>query len=333
MGLEVTWSRALPSGNGGEHAAYDRFVDDCTSGAYAQASSYAALATAGRAFSPRYFIARDGDEIIGTALVLRARGPLGVPLPAAVVERGPVCELSRLEQVLNALHVEARKHGILRLSVMPYFADDDAKRAEAILATCGFRVDHAFSSAHAKTLRVALADKAKGAIFAGKDGAAVRQKANGAERAGATTRQGGSKDVDALAALYATMMEDQRRPGKANEYFDALRIHLEKEPKRAALFLTEHKGDVVSAAFITRHGVVATYVMGASSSDERGFTKAAPTFVAAAEWAREEGCAVFDLGGIPMDGDTDAKRLSIASFKAKFAKTPVTLVREHARFF
>jgi lipid II:glycine glycyltransferase (peptidoglycan interpeptide bridge formation enzyme) len=132
-----------------------------------------------------------------------------------------------------------------------------------------------------------------------------------------------------LKALYATMMEDQRRPTKADAYFDALTHHLRAFPERAALFLTEHQGDVVSAAFITRHGAVATYVMGASSSDERGFTKAAPTFVAAADWALEQGCAVFDLGGIPMEGDTDPKRLSIASFKSKFARTPTTLVREH----
>jgi hypothetical protein len=327
VGLRVTWSRTLTA-EGRE--SWDAFVDSASSGAYAQAAAYAKLGTAGRAFSPRWFVARDsGARIIGSALVLRATGPLGLPLPAAVVERGPVCALSDLRQVLDALHRKARSRGIVRLSVMPYFADEAATRAEEILASAGFRVDHAFSSAHARTLRVPLTGKTKGAIFAGKDGQQVRQKANGAVKAGATTRKGGPQDVPALKALYATMMEDQRRPTKADAYFDALTHHLRAFPERAALFLTEHQGDVVSAAFITRHGAVATYVMGASSSDERGFTKAAPTFVAAADWALEQGCAVFDLGGIPMEGDTDPKRLSIASFKSKFARTPTTLVREH----
>ncbi len=327
MGLRVTWSRSLGDA---DQALYDTFVDGSPHGAYPQASAYAQLGTAGRAFSPRFFLARNGSgDVIGSALVLRARGPLRLPLPAAVVERGPVCALSDLRQVLDALHAKARSRGILRLSVMPYFADDEAVKAEAILGDAGFSVDHAFSSAHARTVRVQLTGKAKGAIFAGKDGQAVRQKANGAQKAGATARKGGPEDVAALQAMYATMMEDQRRPTKSAEYFDALRTHLRRSPDRAALFLTEHQGDVVSAAFITKHGAIATYVMGASSSDEREFTKAAPTFVAAAEWALEQGCAVFDLGGIPMEGDTDPKRLSIASFKSKFAKTPTTLVREH----
>jgi len=288
------------------------------------------MAIAGRAFSPRFFLARDASsKVVGSALVLRAQGPLGLPLPAAVVERGPVCALSDLRQVLDELHRKARARGIARLSVMPYFADEEAVKAEDILASAGFRLDHEFSSAHARTLRVSLTGKKKGAIFAGKDGQAVRQKANGAEKAGATARKGGVADVAALQTMYATMMEDQHRKTKAHVYFDAMREHLQRSPERAAVFVTEHQGDVVSAAFITRHGGIATYVMGASSSDERGFTKAAPTFVAAAEWALEVGCSVFDLGGIPMEGDTDPKRLSIASFKSKFAKTPTTLVREH----
>jgi lipid II:glycine glycyltransferase (peptidoglycan interpeptide bridge formation enzyme) len=45
-----------------------------------------------------------------------------------------------------------------------------------------------------------------------------------------------------------------------------------------------------------------------------------------------EGCDAFDMGGIPMSGDTDEKRRSIAQFKLDFAKQPVSLVGEHARW-
>jgi hypothetical protein len=53
----------------------------------------------------------------------------------------------------------------------------------------------------------------------------------------------------------------------------------------------------------------------------------------AVRWGRDNGCRVFDMGGIPMDGDTDEKRASIAQFKFDFAKTRVPLVRAHARWF
>ena len=54
--------------------------------------------------------------------------------------------------------------------------------------------------------------------------------------------------------------------------------------------------------------------------------------MAAVRWARDEGCTTFDLGGIPMEGDTDEKRAQIAQFKFDFAKERVSLVRQHARW-
>ena len=56
-----------------------------------------------------------------------------------------------------------------------------------------------------------------------------------------------------------------------------------------------------------------------------------PCLAAAVEWARALGCD-FDLGGVPMDGDTDAKRLAIAQFKRDFARTRVELIGQHARW-
>jgi hypothetical protein len=52
--------------------------------------------------------------------------------------------------------------------------------------------------------------------------------------------------------------------------------------------------------------------------------------VAGARWARDLGCSDFDLGGVPLEGDTDAKRVAIARFKHEFTKAPTFLVREHA---
>jgi lipid II:glycine glycyltransferase (peptidoglycan interpeptide bridge formation enzyme) len=332
VGLRVTWSRSLSAEDA---EAWDAFVDGAPSGAYAQARSYAALAIAGRAFTPRFFIARDTERdgsIVGAALVLRARGPAGIPLPAAVVERGPVCSLSDLRRVVTALRRTALRHGVARLVVMPYFAEADAATAEEILASCKFRLAHDFSSAHARTLRIALGGKSKADLFAGKEGKTVRQEVKNAEKAGAKTRRATKDDVPAFERLYTGMMAQQDRGTKARAFFRALGERLEREPTRASLWITELGDDVVSVAYVARHGKIATYVMGASDAADRPFTKAAPAIAAAATWALEEGCDVFDLGGIPMEGDTDEKRKSIAAFKLKFAKTPVTLVREHARW-
>ena len=79
-----------------------------------------------------------------------------------------------------------------------------------------------------------------------------------------------------------------------------------------------------------RHGALATYAWGASVPEKLPFSKAIPALVAAIRWARDVGCATFDLGGIPLDGDSDPKRNAIATFKYDFDKQRVRLVREHS---
>ena len=80
------------------------------------------------------------------------------------------------------------------------------------------------------------------------------------------------------------------------------------------------------------HSKIATFVIGASSMTKRSFSMMAPTLVTAIRWAHAQGCEVFDMGGIPLESDTDEKRQRIAQFKLDFAKVPVALTREYARW-
>ena len=134
-----------------------------------------------------------------------------------------------------------------------------------------------------------------------------------------------------MARLYADLMRGQERSDKPREYWDALGTIVEKG-ERGAVFLAEHEGETISALYVAKHGSIATFVIGASGQQEKSFSKMVPSMTAAIRWAKEVGCTLFDMGGIPMEGDTDTKRTSIAQFKMDFAKTPVSLVREHARW-
>lgn len=312
--------------------AYDSFVDDAPGGSYAQARAWAPVAVAGRRFTPQYFLTRREGSVVGAALVLRpkAMGPLLVPV--AIVERGPVtARVDDLPEVLTELRRALRRRGVLRLQVMPYWADRQAAEATQHLARAGFRSVQTFDGAHARTLRVELTDKTGATVFAGKAGEALRRKLRQAEKAGATARRGTRSDLRALETLYAELMGGQGRGGKPKAYFDALGKLID-EGRRGAIFLCEHEGAVVSALFASRHGRLATFVVGASSAAEKTFSKMAPAMNAAVQWALEGGAEAFDMGGIPLEGDPDEKRRSIAQFKLDFAKNPVALVTEHARW-
>lgn len=324
--VRVTFARSLSEGDG---EAYDRFVDGAESGAYTQARALAPLQTAGRRFAPRYFLARRGDEVIGAALVLRARAAGPFVLPAAIVERGPVCrDVEDLPVVLRALRRAALARGVLRLQVMPYFSGVEAIRAEAILASLGFACVHTPESAHARTLRIDLAGKSELELFPSKS---LRRDIKQAERLGGAARRGTSADLPALASLHDALMRAQGRAGKSREWYAALAPALD-HGERAALFVCEHEGVPISAMLVMRHGARATWLLGASTLEKKPFSKTGPTMAAAIRWAQAEGLSVFDLGGIPLEEDTDDKRRAIAQFKFDFSKNDVRLVREHARW-
>jgi lipid II:glycine glycyltransferase (peptidoglycan interpeptide bridge formation enzyme) len=333
--MDLTWTSRL-TGKGAED--YDRFVDTARGGHYAQARAWGPVAIAGRPAALRFFVARDGGRVVGTAMIVRPMaGPL--PLPIALVERGPVvAEPADLGRVAEALVKRARLHGVARVQVMPYWAGDDVAPAESRLAAAGFTKVHDLEGAHAVTLRMDIGGKTDDAILAGKEREALRRKLRQAEKAGATVRRGEVGDVRVLEQLHAELMKGQGRGTKPAAYFERLASSIlaprEREAAaRGALFVCTHEAEPISALFVSRHGSLATFVLGATSGAQRSFSKMVLPMMAAVRWARDEGAERFDLGGIPMDGDTDDKRAQIAQFKFDFAKTKVALVGEHARWF
>ena len=75
-----------------------------------------------------------------------------------------------------------------------------------------------------------------------------------------------------------------------------------------------------------------TLLLGATSTERRPFSKMSPPLLEAIRWARGHGALELDLGGVPREGDTDAKRAAIAAFKHGFTKDTIDLVREHVRW-
>jgi hypothetical protein len=325
--LDTLWTPELEGGDG---EAYDRFVLESPGGHFAQTRAWTDVARRSRPCGVRYFIAREAGRVVGTALVLCARlGPL--PLPFAHVERGPVCaDPASAARVVDALASAARRRGIARISVMPYWADEHALRVHGALGAAGFRDVQAKGGTHARTLRLELG---KGdAVFAGGERAHLRHLRREAERAGVTVRRGDRVDLETHRRLYGAMFLAENRRHRSSAWYDALHTSM-LDGTRGALFVGEQEGQAVATAIALRHGPLAVYAYGATRGARARFSKSVLPLVAAVHWAKDLGCTTFDLGGIPLEEDRDPKRAAIARFKLCFSKTPVPLVREHARWF
>jgi lipid II:glycine glycyltransferase (peptidoglycan interpeptide bridge formation enzyme) len=329
--LDTVWSSELSATDA---EAYDSFVAAARGGHYSQTRSWAKVATAAKPFVARYFLARRDGRVVAAALILRTQILRTLTLPFAQVERGPVCDdPEQMPDVLESLVGQTRRHGILRLSVMPYWAGDVKPRVERILKQHGFVDRQSFAGRHARSLRLDLASLPADELFAGSALSQVRQNIRRAERAGAIARHGQKRDLIAFRDMHEQLLRLEGKRPPAAAWYEALAEYFLSCEERGAMFVCEHQGSVVAAIFVACHGAVATYVMGASSGDELRFPKMVLPLAGAIAWAKRSGLLSFDLGGIPMAGDVDAKRTSIAEFKHSFSRAEIALVHEHVRWF
>jgi hypothetical protein len=328
--MDVTWTRQLPSEDA---RVFDAFVLEAPSGHHAQTLAWAELARSVAYVSPRFVLVRDQGRPVGAALLLRA-SVVGLTLPAAWIERGPVvARVADVGAVALAIARIARARGIAHLRVMPYWAGANAALAEESLRQAGFRVAQRPDGAHVRTLRLALAGRRAEDLFSGQSLQKVRWRIHQAQRAGGHARPAIDADWLALRKMHDTTMESQGMRVRPRTWWDALRSHL-SDARRGAMHACMFEGRVVAASVVLRHGPVATYAWGASLPEKMRlpFSKAIPSLAAGIRWAHAVGCNTFDLGGIPEEGDLDPKRRSIATFKLDFDKERIPLVREHARW-
>jgi lipid II:glycine glycyltransferase (peptidoglycan interpeptide bridge formation enzyme) len=331
--MDVTWKATLSADEARE---YDAFVLASPAGHHAQTRAWADVARAGAHVKARFALVRElgpggAGPLVGAAMILRACAA-GVVLPWAWIDRGPVVgNVEHLAPATAAIARAARRHGVAHLGVMPYWARDAAVLAEHWLEGIGFRNVQRPDGAHVCTLRIPVGGLGDAELFAGKSKEQVRWRSKQAEKAGARARRGGREDWSTLRALHGAMMRAQGKRESSPAWWAAVE-RLVADDTRGSLHVCEYDGRVVAACVVLRHGGLATYAWGASVADKLPFSKAIPSLVASIRWARDVGCSTFDLGGIPAETDTDAKRNAIATFKLDFDKKRVRLVGRHARW-
>ena len=318
--MEVTYVRNALSG--ADEKAYADFMSIANSAHYLQSPVWAPVA-AQPGVNQRYILFRKRGELIGAARMLRRSKGI-MQSPAAVIERGPVVrDVEDLAQVLPALRNVTKWHGIDQLRIQPYFTGADGAAAEQIAASHGFENSSDFEGPHCATLRVQLDGVAADAIFNKPEHAELRREARKATAAGKTVRRGTARDLVTLSEMYRLMMEAQGSNDRSLAYFQSFASLIATDA--AALFFGEHGDDIVSAVLIVRHRGQATFHLGASSATRRPYGKTLLPLWQAAEWAHSLGDRWFDLGGVPLPQDLDAKRQNIAKFKHYFARDTVNL--------
>jgi lipid II:glycine glycyltransferase (peptidoglycan interpeptide bridge formation enzyme) len=223
------------------------------------------------------------------------------PLPArlgsiAYVPRGPVGDLddqTALHGLLDAVRTIARRHRAICLKIEPYLEDgpEQAKRLRA----SGFQR----SPQEVQPRSTILVDlEAEPDELLARMKQKTRYNVRLAGRRGVTVRPGDDRD---LPAFYRLMEVTAERDGfgiHSQAYYEAT-YELFALSGQGRLLLAEYEGRLLGGVIVLAFGPTAIYVAGASSDEER---QRMPTYLLQWEamlWARERGCRLYDLWGVP----------------------------------
>lgn len=121
-----------------------------------------------------------------------------------------------------------------------------------------------------------------------------------AERRGVTIRQGDRSD---LQTFYQMLRETGERDQFGIHTFEYYADMLDMFGENAVLLLAEFEQQAAAGVIVVRHGAEAVYMYGASTTNHQRHMPAYLIQFAAMRWARDAGCSVYDLWGIP-ESDT-----------------------------
>ena len=257
-------------------------------------------------------------ELQATALVLKRRLPLGRSI--LYVPRGPILDWNDREttrQIVRKLRGLARAHRAILIKIDPAvpsstrFGNDDLSDILRELgfisspdATGGFggtqprcvmKTDVAGDEAEVLTR---FHSKWRYNIrYAAKKGVVVKTDC---------TRD----DIETFHELYATTAQRDGFVGRPLSYFQKMLDVLEPQGL-AKLFLTFHDGQPLSGAICFLLPPQCWYVYGASSNEKRNLMPNHAMQWAMMQWARENGCTIYDFRGVADESKTPSPTLPL----------------------
>jgi lipid II:glycine glycyltransferase (peptidoglycan interpeptide bridge formation enzyme) len=150
-----------------------------------------------------------------------------------------------------------------------------------------------------------------------------------AEKAGVQVRESTKKSLAADVDIFYTIFQDTAKRDKFSirpkSYFEGLTEML-YEHNAGRLFIASHENTPLAAAIITLHDGVASYLYGASSSQQRQVMAPYAMHFAAMQWAMSLDAKTYDLLAIKPDTDKKHAYDGITRFKQQFGGEAVHLM-------
>ena len=257
---------------------------------------------------------------------LRQRGPLKV----MYISKGPALDYADadlFDDVIAALEDHARQQGVIWLKIDPDViqatglpgSDDDQPNAGGMAAVSKLkRRSWRFSDDQVQfrnTISIDLSPSADEILMAMSGSA--RRKVRAAHKKAVRVR---AASVDDLPILYRLYQITSQRDGFLIRPFDYYRRAWQAfmEAGLAHGLIAEYEGQAIAWLILFRFGDKCWFFYGASSNEERQRMPNHALQWAAIQWAKAQGCVIYDLWGAPDVFDESDRLWGVYQFKRGF---------------
>ena len=280
-----------------------------------------------------YFWGEQSGNIRVSALIHRHRVP-GVGWAKDTVSRGPVCaNVNDLSDSIIHLVNLLKAKGSISLQLNPYWSYPEAKEVENVLSALDFTPLPLDKGLHSHTLVIDLQKNEKD-IYNGFR-RFTRERIKKAEKMGMeVTPVENESEIQEYCQLYNKLANEKRLKLHPESYFVRLWHTFLKDKTNGIFLVTRYEHEIVSGLIVLKHNTraVATF----SASEHHKFPKvpkSQPNHWHAIKWAKENKCALYDLGGYLPNAPEGSPLSGVNQFKIGFSKNQEDLVREHERIF
>jgi lipid II:glycine glycyltransferase (peptidoglycan interpeptide bridge formation enzyme) len=276
-----------------DRTAWNAFVSNSPYGHVLQSWEWGELkARAGQ--EPVRLVLRDGGTIRAAVQVLvrpLARG-LG---RIAYVPKGPVLDYEDpdlLTAVLDGLSALARQRRVISLKIEPEIRDPSPVTAGLLR----YGLQPAPPVQMRSTIWVDLTAPEEEILA--RQHHKTRYNTRLAQRKGVEVTAGTVEDIDAWYDMYEVTAQRDGFSIHGREYYRQVMETLGARDM-ARLFVARHEGDLLAGTIAFAFGHLAQYMYGASSNTKRNLMAPYLTQWRGMQWAKERGCRIYDLWGIP----------------------------------
>lgn len=234
------------------------------------------------------------DHLVAGALVLYWQAPLGLGT-IAYIPRGPIIDWGDEERVialLAALDSAARRRRAILLKIEPDLEDTPKMRDRL----AGFGLRTSTHTIQGRSTILVDIDGAEESILA-RMNQGTRRKIRAAAKQGVEVRHGAAEDITSFHEMMMITGQRDNIAVRGQEYYRKILDLF--APDHATLLLASYQGRDLGGAIALAFGKRAWYLHGASSNEERSRMPNYAVQWEAMRWARERGCAQYDLWGIP----------------------------------